>query len=108
MGSSSWSRGLSRCRRGDRPVGLSGGSTFPGGVAWASSHVRRRPMSDVTRAQAYMHQLVAELEARGLQVAAKLPTLTVRNPAVSGEDPQGRAMSPGLAQGVLIRNDEGH
>lgn len=64
-------------------------------------------MSDVTRAQAYLDQLVAELENRGLEVAAKFPVLAVRNPAASGEDPQGRAMSPGLGQRVLIRDEEG-
>jgi hypothetical protein len=65
-------------------------------------------MSDTTAdAQAYMGQLTAALKDRGLQVAAKLPALTVRNPAVSGSDPQGRALSPGLTQGVLIRNYKG-
>jgi hypothetical protein len=51
------------------------------------------------RAQRYLRQLVAELLDRGLLVAAQLPALTVKNPAVSGQDPKG--------QQVLIRYYEG-
>ena len=48
--------------------------------------------------QGYMDQLVTELERRGFRVAAKLPVLTVKNPALSGVDPKG--------QQVLITNYE--
>jgi hypothetical protein len=65
-------------------------------------------MCDIdARTQVYLDQLVAGLNGRGLQVVAKLPELIVRNPAVSGDGPEGRAMSPGLGQKVLIRNEEG-
>lgn len=56
--------------------------------------------SDDACAQAYMDQLVAELRRRELLVAAKLPVLTVKDPAVSSQDPDG--------QQALIRNHEGH
>jgi hypothetical protein len=51
-------------------------------------------------AQAYMDQLVAELKSRDLRVAAKLPALSVRNPAVPGKD---------MVQQLLLRDyaDEG-
>jgi hypothetical protein len=50
-------------------------------------------------AEAYLRELVAVLLDRGLVVAAKLPALTVKNPAVSGQDPKG--------QQVLIQYYEG-
>jgi hypothetical protein len=64
-------------------------------------------MFDAARAQAYLDRLAAELEARGLKVAAKLPALTATNPGAAGRDAQGKAMSPGLKQSVLIREYEG-
>ena len=67
-----------------------------------------KPVAEMTAdqnaaAQAYMDKLVAELRARGLEVAAKLPAMTVRNPMASSTDPRGRALFPGLTQQVLIR-----
>jgi hypothetical protein len=57
------------------------------------------PEGERERAEAYLRELVAVLVDRGLVVAAKLPALTVKNPAVSGQDPKG--------QQVLIRYYEG-
>jgi hypothetical protein len=64
-------------------------------------------MPDSRDAQAYLDQLVAELESRGLHVAARLPALAVRNPAVAGTDPRGARLSPGMTQQILIRDYEG-
>jgi hypothetical protein len=64
-------------------------------------------MREDALAQAYMDQLVAALTRRGLKVAAKLPALTVRNPAVAGQDPRGALLSPGLSQQILIHPYEG-
>jgi hypothetical protein len=64
-------------------------------------------MPDAALAQAYMDKMVAALEDRGLEVTAKFPALSVRNPSVVGEDSHGRAMSPGLSQQILIRLCEG-
>jgi hypothetical protein len=63
-------------------------------------------MSDLTTAQRYVELLAAALGARGLEVAGKLPALTVRNPAVAGQDPYGKAMTPGLSQDILLHLDE--
>ncbi|MCW2944468.1 MAG: hypothetical protein JWR24_1185, partial [Actinoallomurus sp.] len=64
-------------------------------------------MPEEALAQAYMDQLVAALEARGLEVEAKLPALTARRPGVTGTDPRGDILSPGMTQHVLIRLYEG-
>jgi hypothetical protein len=56
-------------------------------------------MSDDAIAKGYVDRLVDELRRRGLRVAAKLPALTVMNPALSGVDSKG--------QQVLIRHCEG-
>ena len=56
-------------------------------------------VADTTDAQPYMDQLVALLTKFGLRVAAKLPALSVKDPAVSAQDPRG--------QQVVIRNYEG-
>jgi hypothetical protein len=57
-------------------------------------------------AQAYMDQLVAELEDRGLQVTAGLLAMAVKNPAVAGTDPRGSLISPGMTQEVLLLDRE--
>ena len=63
-------------------------------------------MFDAARAQVYLDQLAAELEGRGLMVAARLPALSVRNPAVAGTGPRGALLSPGMRQQVLLRDYE--
>jgi hypothetical protein len=57
------------------------------------------PEGERERAEEYLRQLVATLVDRGLKVSAMLPALTVKNPAVAGQDPQG--------QQVLIRYYQG-
>ena len=58
-----------------------------------------QPASGDLIAQRHMDQLVAKLTECGLRVAARLPALTIKNPAVSSQDPHG--------QQVVIRNYEG-
>jgi hypothetical protein len=64
-------------------------------------------MTDAATAQRYLDQLTVALQARGLKAVAKMSALSVRNAAVTGQDPRGEAMTPGLSQGILIRNYEG-
>jgi hypothetical protein len=53
--------------------------------------------------QTYMDRLAAALNARSLRVAIRGTALTAANPAVRTDDPQGKAMTPGLSQSVLLR-----
>lgn len=53
-------------------------------------------------AQAYLDELAAELEKRGLHVKVRTPALTAKNPAVVGTDAHGASLSPGLGQEVRL------
>jgi hypothetical protein len=68
-----------------------------------NAETRRTAMADAAFAQGCMDRLVAALQARGLQVAVRMPGLTARNPAVTSADPRGAALSPGLSQSVVLR-----
>jgi hypothetical protein len=59
-------------------------------------------IADAASAQACVERLTAALRSRGLVVTAKSPTVSVRNASVAGEGAQGKTMSPGLGQHVLI------
>lgn len=57
-------------------------------------------MSDrALHVQAYVDRLVSELRERGLLASVELPSVTVKDPGLSGQDPQG--------QQVCIQEREG-
>lgn len=76
---------------------MSPDTSGPAAPAWNAEAVR-----------VWLRDLATALAARGLNVRVGKGALTARNPAVTGTDPCGKLLSPGLSQTVaLTRDDDG-